>query len=355
MRHYGEGALLPGGIGMRGRRRCVIDGAAPNTPAGRRLQRLSVCVAIALCLPLAQAQGVPDGATADPTPDRQADGEPAGAAAPLERRWLARRAPGEDRFLPPRTTAIMVGGSLAIAAYGKRKWWRDGFNRRFRTVDEDFFGQGTYSGGADKLGHFYMNYVGTRLFAKLFEWDGNAPARALRLAAAYTLGTFAAVEVIDGFSRKWRFSKEDLLMNAAGVGAALLMESNPRLDRMLDLRFQYRPSREGGQGVDPFGDYSGQTYLVVAKAAAVPALREHPVLRYAELAVGYGTRGYSAGSDGPRSRNVYVGVSLNLSELLNGTVFRDAPSAQWFARTALEFVQVPGTAALARHTLGRDE
>jgi hypothetical protein len=343
---------------MRGGR-CSVrcwdrPGALPDTSTGHCWQWLCGCAAIVLCLPLAQAQEVPDGAMAAPMPDRQADGEPANAAAPLEHRWLARRAPGEERILPPRTTAIMVGGSLAIAAYGRSKWWRDGFNGRFRSVDEDFFGQDTYSGGADKLGHFYMNYVGTRLFAKLFEWDGNAPARALQLAAVYTLGTFAAVEVIDGFSRKWRFSKEDLLMNAAGVGAALLMESNPRLDRLLDLRFQYRPSDEGGQGADPFGDYSGQTYLVVAKAAAVPALREHPVLRYAELAVGYGTRGYTAASHWPRSRNVYVGVSLNLSELLNVTVFKDAPAARWFTRTALEFVQVPGTAALARHTLGRD-
>jgi hypothetical protein len=199
----------------------------------------------------------------------------------------------------------------------------------------------------------YMNYAGTRLLARLFEWDGNAPALSLRTAAWYSLGTFAAVEVLDGFSRRWRFSKEDMLMNAAGVGAALLMEANPRLDSLLDLRFQYRPSREGGARADPFGDYSGQTYLVVAKASGVPALRADPLLRYAELAIGYGTRGYTSGSDRPRTRNVYIGVSLNLSALLDRPAFGDAAAAR-LARTMLEFVQVPGTAALARHTLPVD-
>lgn len=93
-------------------------------------------------------------------------------------------------------------------------------------------------------------------------------------------------------------------MNAAGIGAALLMERNPGLDRILDLRVLYQSSREEGNGFDPFGDYSGQTYLAVVKTGGIPALRSHPVLRYVELSLGYGTRGYSRGHG---TRNVYAG------------------------------------------------
>ncbi|WP_194712524.1 hypothetical protein [Noviherbaspirillum soli] len=80
-----------------------------------------------------------------------------------------------------------------------------------------------------------------------------------------------------------------------------------------------------GRRFEPFGDYSSQTYLLVPKASGVDALRHHPVLRYIKVAVGYRARGCSDVCGrlvefGRRS--LYAGVSLNLSELLGQTVFR---------------------------------
>jgi hypothetical protein len=253
------------------------------------------------------------------------------------------------------TGAILAGTSLAIAAYGKSQWWQDGFHGRFTKVNEGWFGQETYSGGADKLGHFYMTYASSRLLARAFVWDGASHGEALRLAAWYTLGAFAAIEVLDGYSRKWNFSREDMVMNAAGVGAAVLLEHNPGLDRVFDLRVLYQPSHEEGQAFDPFGDYSGQTYLMVAKLAGVPALRRQGLLRYVELAVGYGTRGYQTASKRSGTRNVYLGVSLNLSQLLEGAGKGQASRLLRGADLALELVQVPGTALLAKHSLDRGQ
>lgn len=269
-------------------------------------------------------------------------------AAPQKRA----RAPENDALAGRHPAAIMIGTSVALAMYGKRKWWQDGFQGRFTAVNEGWFGQETYSGGADKLGHFYMTYAASRLLKRAFVWDGASDATALRIAAWYTLGAFAAIEVADGFSRKWNFSREDMLMNAAGVGVAVLLERHPGLDRMLDLRVRYRPSREGGRRFDPFGDYSGQTYLVVGKLAGIAPLRRHGLLRYVEVAVGYGTRGYEHGA-GQGARNVYVGLSLNLSELIGNTATEQAGRMRSFAGTALEFVQIPGTVMLSRHTLPR--
>ncbi|MGZ8321476.1 MAG: DUF2279 domain-containing protein [Telluria sp.] len=256
-----------------------------------------------------------------------------------------------------KSLAIIVGNSLGVALYGSRKWWDDGLRSTFRTTNEGWFAQDTFSGGADKLGHFYFNYASARLFVHAFRWAGNDERSSRALAALLTLGTFTAVEVVDGFSKRWRFSTQDALMNVAGVGAALLFENNPRLDELVDLRFMYSPSREAGEGADPFGDYSGQTYLVALKGSGVPSLKRHPVLRYLELSVGYGTRGYLAAPVSAQpTRNLYVGVSLNLSALLDRTAFREGRGgrAQRITSTALEFVQVPGTAALARHRLGTD-
>lgn len=209
-----------------------------------------------------------------------------------------------------------------------------------------------------ELGHLHANYVGTRLLARAFEWAGAEPDRALPLAAWSTLGTFLGVEVLDAFTPRYRFSREDAIMNAFGVGLGVLMEKNPRLDAMLDLRLLYQPSNDARlrNNFDPFGDYSGQTYLLVGKASGLPTLRAHPFLRYFELAIGFGTRGYELGPDLPdgRTRNVFIGISLNLSELLSRTAFsgryRDG-RADRATRGFLEVFQLPGTTALASRKL----
>lgn len=254
---------------------------------------------------------------------------------------------------PRRARLKMAGIASAAAAgvylYGKKKWWSDGFDGDFKTTNEGWFGQSTYAGGADKLGHFYGNYLSTRLLARTFEWAGNEPRTSLAFAAGTALTIFTGIEVLDGFSKQWEFSKEDQVANMLGVGAAVLLEKYPNLDRLLDIRLHYVPDK--GRDFDPFGDYSGQTYLLVAKASGVPALRARPWLRYLELAAGYGVRGL----EGPienRARNVYFGVSLNLSELLNDTAFRDTPPTDWTRRLTtgvLEVMQVPGTVAAAKH------
>jgi hypothetical protein len=309
------------------------------------MYRPGLFVALVLAMPVAWPQGM--AVPSDAVDAAQSEARPAGDAVEGMAAANARR----------RSLAIILGNSLGVALYGSRKWWDDGLTAHFRTQDEGWFGQHTPYGGADKLGHFYFNYASARLFVHAFRWAGNEPRDARALAAWLTLGTFAAVEVIDGFSKKWRFSRQDALMNVAGVGAAWLLEAHPQLDQLVDLRFQYRPSRERGQGADPFGDYSGQTYLIAFKGSGIPAFGRHPWLRYVELSAGYGTRGYLTLSSGEfATRKLYFGISLNLSELLNRTVFRDAQGVlgQRVTTTALEFVQPPGTAALASRRLPRD-
>ncbi|MBZ0097129.1 MAG: YfiM family protein [Sulfuricella sp.] len=258
-----------------------------------------------------------------------------------------------------RTQALIWGGAGAVVAYGAANWWKDGFSGHFRTTNEGWFGQDTYTGGADKMGHAYAPYVGTRLLARAFEWAGHDRDSSLYLSAATVFGTLLAVETLDGFSNRYKFSKEDLIMNAVGTGLGLLFEKNKRLDDLFDFRLHYWPSGDAKRlnQVGPIGDHSGQTYLLVAKATGIPQLRNHDVLRYFELAAGYGTRGYEPNEGAPapdRSRHVYFGISLNISEILSNTVFRDSAEksrSQRVTETVLEYVQVPGTAVLADHRL----
>jgi hypothetical protein len=258
-----------------------------------------------------------------------------------------------------RTRALIWGGAGAVLAYGATVWWNDGSSGHFRTISEGWFGQDTYTGGADKLGHAYATYAGTRLLANAFEWAGNNRDDAIALSAATVFGTMLAVETLDGFSKRYKFSKEDMIMNAVGTGLGLLFEKNRRLDDLFDFRLHYWPSGDAKrlEEIGPISDHSGQTYLLVAKATGIPHLRNHEVLRYFELAMGYGSRGYEPNDGTPaadRSRHAYIGISLNLSEVLRNTVFRDSAEktrSQRVTETVLEYVQVPGTAVMADHRL----
>ncbi|MHB9101143.1 MAG: DUF2279 domain-containing protein [Sulfuricella sp.] len=258
-----------------------------------------------------------------------------------------------------RTRALILGSLGGVLAYGKTTWWKDGYTGHFSTVNEGWFGQNTYSGGADKMGHAYFSYAGTRLLSHAFEWAGNSREDSVHLSAATVFGTLMAVETIDGFSKRWKFSKEDMVMNVLGTGLGLLFEKNKRLDDLFDFRLHYWPSGDARRlnEISPVNDFSGQTYLLVAKATGIPQLRSHEVLRYFELAAGYGSRGYEPNEGVPypdRHRNLYFGISLNISEILRNTVFRDSAEktrSQRVTETVLEYVQVPGTAVLADHRL----
>jgi len=258
-------------------------------------------------------------------------------------------APPEDD-LEWRNAAVIGGGTLLIGAYGMSKWWKEGFTDDFHSVDEGWFGRDTASGGADKLGHTYFCYSASRLLAQGFQAMGNEPDQALQLGLWSTLGIMTAVEVVDGYSKKFAFSAQDVAMNLAGVGFGYLMERNPGLDRLIDFRLHYLPSKRGD--FDIGGDYSGQTYLLVAKASGVPALRSNSVLRYFELALGYGTRDYELGP-AQGSRHLYFGISLNVSEVLRQSAYRgdEKPGrTQRFTETFFEYLQLPGTAVpLADH------
>lgn len=303
---------------------------------------LAAC-AISCSLPVAHANAAP--ADAQPIVF-----QPAAASLPE----LAGAEPDEarKRF----RSRLLVGGAAAgVLWYGAAHWWKDDVNSHFSSVDEGWFSQDTYAGGADKLGHMYTNYVGTRLLTRAFEWAGHDSGNAAWLAAATAWGAMLAVEVGDGFSSRYRFSKEDLAMNTVGAGLGLLLEKNPELDEILDFRMMYKPSDDARRlnQVDPVDDHSGQTYLLIAKAAGIPALRRIEPLRYFELALGYGSRGYEPDAGGEHSRNIYYGISLNVAELLNASVFRNSRGshAQKISNGILEVFQIPGTVALTDHRL----
>ncbi|HRO61072.1 MAG TPA: DUF2279 domain-containing protein, partial [Burkholderiaceae bacterium] len=213
-------------------------------------------------------------------------------------------------------------------------------------ASEGWFAAGTYSGGIDKLGHAWSFYAGTRLGARALGWAQLPHDDAIRLAAGVALGVGLGIEVLDGLSRggQYGFSWEDMAMNVVGVGAGVLMERRPELDRHLAFRLMYR---RGGHEW-----YDNHVYLLAWRFSGLSGIGSGNPLRYLELLAGYGAQGfrsdldYSAGDT--RKRSVYLGIGLNLTELLDRWVFAGSRGsrAQRWTEEALRYVQVPGTAAL---------
>lgn len=254
-----------------------------------------------------------------------------------------------------RSRAFIAGSVLAVGLYGAVKWWDTGFNRNFRAQSEGWFGAGTEKGGADKLGHAFGAYTGVRAGTLALELLGNSREDAAMLALGTSLAIYTGIEVLDGLSKNYRFSTEDLVANFAGAGLGWLIHRYPALDALVDFRLFYRPSPEArADGKwEPFGgDYNGQRYLLAFKASGVPRLDANPVLRYAELVVGYGVRGYDP-PGAERSRRVYAGVALNVSRVLEDTVFRQRGDSMVRKGTGmfLELFQLPGTVALGSRKL----
>ena len=283
----------------------------PCRITGDRAWRYSATVLVALCLALA-----PDARAGD-----------------LLEQW--RLLPKEDKVLYSNLAAF--GG---IAAWGVLKW--DYFQSAPKADSEGWFGRDTDHGGADKLGHLWVAYTASHALGALYRHWGYDEREAGRLGALSALGLTTAMEVGDSMSDKYGFSYEDALMNAAGAGLGYLLWSQPALARWIDLRAEWRPDLGAS---DPFTDYENLKYLAALKLEAVEGLRTSP-LRFVEIHAGYYTRGYDEPRAGGPERNLYVGVGLNLSQLL-----REAGHPK--VGRVFNYLQVPYTSVSARKDLNK--
>lgn len=234
--------------------------------------------------------------------------------------------------------ATVAGG---ILTWGVLNW--DYFQASPSAHSEGWFGAGTKSGGADKLGHAYSTYVAGRAFRAIYLDWGYDEKRAGQLGILSALGAVTLMEVGDSFSPTFSFSYEDVLMNLSGAGFGYLMESCPELDRKLDFRVEYLPEFGSDFSFDLITDYEHLKYLLVLKGSGFDALGDS-WLRYLELHAGYYTRnyeGYHPGGADHRERTLYLGVGLNVGQLL----------ARWVKWPVFDYLQLPYTYLPVEKTL----
>jgi hypothetical protein len=236
---------------------------------------------------------------------------------------------------------LTAGVYATTVAFGVLDW--DWGTASFSLADEGFFGRNTAHGGTDKLGHAYSTYLLSDLFTFAIRRKAANPQGAALSGAILGMGVMTMVEVLDGFSGHG-LSWEDLVVDAVGASFSYFRNTVPGLRDKVDFRIEYMPSGNV-EWYRPHADYMGHKYLLAFKLAGFDQL-EHTPLRFVELHAGYYARGFHredriAGES--RRREPFIGIGLNLQQLLfSQPSVRDTTVGR-IGRFTLEYVQVPYT------------
>lgn len=243
-------------------------------------------------------------------------------------------APAPDDAAPDRRALSLgvVGGIyVAFSTWAYFAWYYDKAELPAFTVGGDgYFGERTYAGGADKLGHAWANYALGRATAEVLTWGGWGRRPAGLLGAGLTWALFAFVEVKDGYY--YQLSPGDLVGNTMGAAFAALAVAVPEVDRALELKVEYWPSaeylREFRDGnVNVAEDYSGQTYFLGYHLAALPGPLAPPraiapFVELVDVGIGFGTRNYKPDPAegeprGTRVQELFIGATIDLQRVID--------------------------------------
>ena len=245
----------------------------------------------------------------------------------------------------------LIGLNASIAAgtflWGVAFWNYGEYSPHGKT--ELWFDEEAYRGGGDKLGHFYATYAATHLLSYVYESWGYETAEAAKWGALSTFTLQGLMEFGDAIS-KYGFSYEDVIMNTMGSAMGYLTYRYPEISNKIDFRLEYFPS-DGlikKKKIDFTTDYDGMKFLVALKLDGFDFIK-NKYLKYLELHLGYYVRGYKweTGPVSDRSRNIYVGVGLNISKIVKDLSFEK--TSRFF-----NFYQVPYTYIPIEHDFNDD-
>jgi hypothetical protein len=280
-----------------------------------------------------------------------------------------------------RSLAALGGIYAAFATWMYFAWYHDQPRLSgFKVGGDGYFGEDTYAGGADKLGHAWINMVATRGGAELLRWGGWPRAQAAWISAGLAWSLFLFVEIKDGYY--YQLSPGDLYANTLGAALGVAQTQWPALDRLVDFRVAYWPSAEyrsiwnGTFTGDPqlnslnvAEDYSGETYFLALHLAAVPRPAATPrwlgrALDYVDVGVGFQATRYKP--DPPddagaiRRQELFLGATIDLQRVvdrsLGGRRARAARVSRAIGHGLLEVLSPPySIARVAKTSRSPDE
>ncbi|MFT3680400.1 MAG: DUF2279 domain-containing protein [Ferruginibacter sp.] len=189
----------------------------------------------------------------------------------------------------------------------------------------------------DKVGHAVTAYNVSAIQCDLMRWSGVENKKAAWIGGLTALGMQTIVEIFDGFSTHWGFSKGDMLANIAG-SAIFTAQQIAWGDQRVKLKFSFHKTIFAKYNPKDLGsniwqrwikDYNGQTYwLSVNPYSFMKSNTSFPA--WLNLNLGYGAEGMIGARTNPskigdksipdfkRYRQFYLSLDADLKRIDKG-------------------------------------
>lgn len=262
------------------------------------------------------------------------------------------------KYNQQRIKGIIVSEIIAgtIISVGLNYLWYKKFpHSRFH-----FFNDNSEWLSMDKVGHATTTYNISAIQSDLLHWAGVKPGQAALYGSLTAIGFMTFIEIMDGHSTKWGFSKGDILANIAGC---VLFEGQQLLwnQQRVSLKYSFHSSIFAPYHPVELGttlpqrmlkDYNGQTYWLSFNIGSfLPAASGFP--RWLNLAAGYGAEGMIGAASNPsavngkpipyfdRYRQFYLSLDADLYRInplsafsrtllkINRTIKFPSPTIEW--------------------------
>ena len=271
-----------------------------------------------------------------------------------------------DHYNPGRVTGTIIVESAigtAVTIGLNYLWYKKFPHSRFH-----YFNDNNEWLNVDKVGHATTAYNIAAIQSDVLRWGGVQMGTAALIGTGTALAFMSMIEIMDGHSVKWGFSKGDMLANIAGC---LLYEGQQLLwnQQLISLKYsyhetifpQYYPAELGGNLPQRMlKDYNGQSYWLSFNIASfLPASGGFP--RWLNFAAGYGAEGMVGAVQNPsevngkpvpyfrRYRQFYFSLDADLYRInglsplaatllkVNRTIKMPAPALEWNEVNGLHF------------------
>ncbi|MFZ4542615.1 MAG: DUF2279 domain-containing protein [Saprospiraceae bacterium] len=112
-----------------------------------------------------------------------------------------------------------VLGGVSVGAFAASTYWlHSAWYKQYDRSKFQFFNDNNEWMQMDKLGHVVSAYYESRWASQMYRWAGVSPRKSDWIGVGYSMLIQTSLEIADGFSEKWGFSKGDYLANLAGTG-----------------------------------------------------------------------------------------------------------------------------------------
>lgn len=216
--------------------------------------------------------------------------------------------PPSDTYRPDRLkkvviTEVAISTAVSVGLY--YLWYKKFPRSRFH-----LFNDNREWLQMDKAGHAVTAYNIGVLQYDMMRWCGVKKNDAIVIGSATALGGLTIIEILDGFSTHWGFSKGDMLANLVGTAIFASQQrwwNEQRVSMKFSAHFSPYAKYHGGElgrswTSRVLKDYNGQSYwLSLNIRSFLPASSSFP--SWPAVALGYGADGMTGGHSNPDSIN----------------------------------------------------